>query len=118
MTAKLHRSYASQVERLRRSLKKKFKTLVKGKGSKQKEFHLTPDGICVFTVAFTEGSKLQMEPFMSSLKIRRKRVMRAIRKRRRSSRTTRNMNQGSISKGPSYFPMGEDTLDYFLEVLN
>ncbi|KAM0906866.1 hypothetical protein ACQ4PT_016501 [Festuca glaucescens] len=55
--AKLHRSYASQMECLRRSLKKKFKTLVKGKGSKQKEFHLTPDGMCVFTVAFTDGKR-------------------------------------------------------------
>lgn len=55
--AKLHRSYASQMDRLRKRLREKFKTLVKGKGSNKKEFYLTPDSMSVFTVAFTDGKK-------------------------------------------------------------
>ncbi|KAM3206904.1 hypothetical protein ACQJBY_062215 [Aegilops geniculata] len=55
--SEMHHSYASQMERLRKRLKKKFKTLVKGKGKKKRTFHLTPDGLAVFTVAFTDGRR-------------------------------------------------------------
>lgn len=50
------RSYTQKIDKARKELKRRFRRIVKGTGSKRKEFCITPEGIEVFAVAFTDGA--------------------------------------------------------------
>lgn len=50
------RSSTQKIDKARKELKRRFRRIVKGTGSKRKEFCITPEGIEVFAVAFTDGA--------------------------------------------------------------